>query len=225
MPLRNAPPAAPVPRGRLAVAVLTGIVLLVAGVLVLPSPPKTDVGTMPPTSPRAGSPATATKDSLGSFTPPAGHPFAPLRVQALQPGIDARVVPVGVGRDGLLDIPQDVRQVGWWRAGAAAGSSSGTVVLVGHVDSAKQGAGAFFPLRQMNPGDRVVLSSAPGERTVYVVSARRHYPKSALPRSEVFGQGSAPRLVLLTCGGRFNTATGHYEDNVVVFATPLSISG
>ena len=121
----------------------------------------------------------------------------------------------------MLGVPQNVRQVGWWRAGAAAGSASGTVVLVGHVDSAQQGAGALFPLRRLNPGDRVVLSGARGERTVYVVSARRQYPKRSLPQTEVFGQGSRPRLVLLTCGGQFNTATRHYEDNVVVYATPL----
>lgn len=218
---RNGPRAAPVPRGRLVVAVLTGILLLVAGVLLMPSSPKTDVGTVPPSSARVGSPAAATKDSLASPARPTGHPFAPLRVQVPRAGIDARVVPVGVGRDGMLGIPQDVRQVGWWRAGAAPGSAAGTVVLVGHVDSAQQGAGAFFPLRQLKPGNRVVLSDARGDRTVYVVSARRQYPKSSLPRTEVFGQGGMPRLVLLTCGGSFNTVTRHYEDNVVVYATPL----
>jgi hypothetical protein len=219
--LGNGPRAAPVPRGRLAVAVMTGILLLVAGVLLLPSSPKTDVGTVPPSSTGVRSPATATESSLAPSPRPAGDPFAPLSVQVRRAGIDARVVPVGVGRDGMLGIPQDVRQVGWWQAGAAAGSAAGTVVLVGHVDSAQQGAGAFFPLRQLNPGDRVVLSGAGGERTVYVVSARRQYPKSSLPRAEVFGQGSMPRLVLLTCGGPFNSATRHYEDNVVVYATPL----
>ncbi|MGB8649867.1 MAG: class F sortase [Mycobacteriales bacterium] len=201
---------------------LTGILLLVAGVLLLPSSPKTDVGAVPPSSARVGSPSAAAKGSPAASPQPDGRPFAPLAVQVLRAGISAGVVPVSVGRDGMLGIPEDVRQVGWWQAGAAAGSAAGTVVLVGHVDSAKQGAGAFSSLRQLDPGDRVVLSGAGGARTVYVVSARRQYPKSALPRAEVFGQGSLPRLVLLTCGGPFNSATRHYEDNVVVYATPLS---
>lgn len=226
------PRAAPVLSGRLAVAALTGILLLVAGVLLLPSSPKTDVGTvpqsstgtLPPASPStsAGSPVSPPNSSPVASAPQARHPFAPLRVQVLGSGINARVVPVGVAGDGMLVVPQDVREVGWWREGAAAGSGSGTVVLVGHVDSAQQGAGAFFPLRRLKPGDRVVLTGADGERAVYVVSARRQYPKSSLPRNEVFGQGSAPRLVLLTCGGRFDTATRHYEDNLVVYATPLA---
>jgi hypothetical protein len=37
----------------------------------------------------------------------------------------------------------------------------------------------------------------------------------------VFGQQVTPRLVILTCGGPFDAATGHYLDNIVAYALPV----
>ena len=55
----------------------------------------------------------------------------------------------------------------------------------------------------------------------YVVSARRRYLKQDLPWRSVFVQGELPRLVLVTCGGNFDSRTRHHTDNVVVIATPV----
>ena len=97
---------------------------------------------------------------------------------------------------------------------------SGSVVIDGHVDSAALGLGALFRLREARPGDEVVLTNAPGGSTRYTVVARRSYAKTSLPVAEVFALDVGPRLVLLTCGGRFDQATRHYTDNVVVYAIP-----
>jgi hypothetical protein len=53
----------------------------------------------------------------------------------------------------------------------------------------------------------------------YRVTSVRAYPKSELPTS-VFRRTGPPRLVLVTCGGPFDAATGHYPDDVVVTAAP-----
>ena len=45
------------------------------------------------------------------------------------------------------------------------------------------------------------------------------YPKAALP-ADYFGRGGPSRLVLITCGGTFDSSTRHYRDNVVVVAEP-----
>jgi hypothetical protein len=58
-----------------------------------------------------------------------------------------------------------------------------------------------------------------GRALTYRVVGRRVYSKQSLP-SEVFSTRGPPRLVLITCGGPFNTATHHYRDNVVVYAVP-----
>jgi len=63
--------------------------------------------------------------------------------------------------------------------------------------------------------------SGPGSEVTYVVSARRRYLKQDLPWRTLFAQGELPRLVLVTCGGDFDSRTRHDTDNVVVIATPL----
>lgn len=46
------------------------------------------------------------------------------------------------------------------------------------------------------------------------------YDKGALPTS-VYSTNGPSRLFLVTCGGRFDPGSGHYEDNVVLTAVPI----
>ena len=62
--------------------------------------------------------------------------------------------------------------------------------------------------------------TAGGRAWHYVVRAVRAYAKAALPSTAVFGQRVTPRLVIITCGGPFDAATGHYLDNIVAWAAP-----
>jgi hypothetical protein len=52
----------------------------------------------------------------------------------------------------------------------------------------------------------------------YTVAAREIYRKTAIPLDRYFARDGAPRLTLITCGGPFDRATGHYRDNVVITA-------
>ncbi|MDQ2796281.1 MAG: class F sortase, partial [Actinomycetota bacterium] len=108
-------------------------------------------------------------------------------------------------------MPNNVDQLGWWSSGAAPGSSSGTVDIDGHVDSAVQGTGEFFNLEKSTPGDIVVLSTSDGD-VRYRVVARAAYKKADLPR-EIFSLTGRPRLILITCGGSFDKARHNYADN------------
>jgi len=51
-----------------------------------------------------------------------------------------------------------------------------------------------------------------------VVDRIAHYPKAAFPTADVYGDVPGPELRLITCGGAFDEGTGHYADNVVVYA-------
>jgi hypothetical protein len=149
---------------------------------------------------------------------PARRRLVPLGIESRRLGIDGPVVPVRVV-DGTLEVPPDPHVLGWWQHGAAVGEP-GTVVIVGHVDSAELGPGSFFNLGRAKPGDRITVSTAAGSRR-YVVAARRAFPKGHLP-PDAFAPTGRPRLVLITCGGPFDTRTRHYRDNVVVYAVPLA---
>lgn len=145
---------------------------------------------------------------------------APVQVRVGPGTIDAPVVPIGVEADGAVAVPDDVDVAGWYRFGPTPGSP-GSAVLTAHVDSAAQGAGAFFPLRDVALGTEVVVTFADGTEARFAVAGRRSYPKSSLPVEELFARAGEPVLTLITCGGAFDPATRSYEENLVVVATPV----
>ena len=145
---------------------------------------------------------------------------APTRVVARRLGIDAPVRGVTIDtRTGALDVPKNIDRVGWWRDGAAPGARAGSILLAGHVDSARRGAGAFYALKSARRGDRIQVTTDDNRTRTYRVTGMRRVLKSALPAS-IYSVRGSPRLVLVTCGGPFNQATGHYRDNVIVTAEP-----
>ena len=132
----------------------------------------------------------------------------------------ATIIPVGVLPDGELQLPDHPALVGWWASSAALGAPTGSVVLAGHVDSRRYGLGTFAVLHTLRPGDVVQVSADNGIPYRYIVSNVEQTPKAALP-SDVLTTTGPPRLVLITCGGEFDNATRHYNDNVIVVATPI----
>ena len=161
-----------------------------------------------------------TRSARLSDLPPVDRRATPVRVGVEALGIDAPVDRVGVEDDGALEIPDDARRAGWYRHGAAPGQSEGSAVLAAHVDSRTQGRGAFYALREAQLGDEVVVEGADGEESRYAVTARASYGKAELPIAELFRREGPHQLVLVTCGGAFDPATGSYEENVVVVAEP-----
>jgi hypothetical protein len=144
----------------------------------------------------------------------------PVRLRLGRLGIDAPISPVGIDvRHGTLAIPGSLRRLGWWSDSSAPTARSGSVLVAGHVDGANSRIGAFFPLRLAHAGDVVDVTTANEAVHRYVVTSIRRYPKRRLPL-DIYSRSGAPRLVLVTCGGRFDPVTGHYPDNVVVTARP-----
>jgi len=141
----------------------------------------------------------------------------PARVSIAAIGLEAQVVAVDLdGR--TMEVPQDVSEVGWYRYGATPGGR-GSAVLAAHVDSGTQGPGAFYRLGELTRGAEIIVTMEDGGRRRFVAVARRSYPKTALP-SGIFRRVGSPGLVLVTCGGNFDTSIGRYTDNVVVYAEP-----
>ena len=202
------------------------VLLVTVPAWVMASRPEDDVGSLdllrramappPEDFDRAGLRLPVRSGLLASQPIPAGGPVpARLRIRAI--GVDARVVPVGVaGR--TTEIPADVDEVGWYRFGGRLGIS-GSTLLVAHVSSGTQGPGAFLRLRELAPGDDVIVELRDGSSSRYRVIARRSYAKEALP-DRLFARTGPAMLALVTCGGRYSEATGRYEDNVVVYAVP-----
>jgi hypothetical protein len=210
----------------------------VLGLLLAVGPPSrgTDVGVVPAAvqAPASGDGHGAAAGAVAGAGPgaasavPGGAPTAadptppgtvPVAIELPDRGVGAPVVPTATGPDGALAVPDPPSTVGWWSPGALAGAAAGTTVLVGHVDSAASGLGMFAVLRDVTVGERVLLRGADGRLIAYRVTSRRQAGKAALS-ADLFAPGGPPRLALVTCGGRFDRATRHYTDNVVVYAVP-----
>jgi hypothetical protein len=152
---------------------------------------------------------------------PAQDSRAPTRVTIRSLGIDAPVLAAGINvAKGELDASPNIHRTSWWSDGAAPGAKTGTVLIAGHVDSAALGPGAFYRLKEARVGDRITVTSRSGARRTYRVVSIRTMPKAQLP-ADVYSTRGPHRLALVTCGGPFNEARGHYRDNVVVIAVPV----
>ncbi|MGD9793528.1 MAG: class F sortase [Acidimicrobiia bacterium] len=182
-----------------------------------------DLGPTVPDKPVVTSPSPlATVPDLGSalLDPDEQDPgIAPLRLDVPSISVrDARIVPVGFADNGDLEVP-GVDAVGWYQFGAAL-TRPGSLVLAAHI--AFDGKdGIFRHLDDLEQGDEVSVHGADGMERRYRIESVERFRKDALPEDRIWSTSGPSQLVLITCGGRFDRSVGHYEDNVVAFATPL----
>jgi len=206
---------------RVAGRVAGGGLLVLAAVgavgLVAPAPtmPGTPVGGAPP----AAAPAEPTAPAPAADQPaaaPAGIPPGTIR---LPNGGEATLVRKEVRADGVLPVPDSVREATWW--GAGLGSDRGATVLAGHVNW-RGATGPFAELWDARANDPVTVLDSAGTTYRYRISELVTVGKEELPAraAELFGQDGPPRLVLVTCGGRWVGGAEGYASNRIVVATP-----
>ena len=151
-------------------------------------------------------------------------------------GVRAPLLPtgaVGAPQTAALTIPPDIHTVGWWdgtvqdgdrsvQENAPAPGQPGVALIAGHVDSAAAGPGALHDLVTLQVGDLIRIDDSTGVVSTWSVDARPQTNlKTQLPPALWVTTG-APRLALVTCGGPFDSATGHYLDNVIVWASKVT---
>ncbi len=141
-----------------------------------------------------------------------------LRIPAL--GVDMPVTDVGVETSGQMQLPVDPAIAGWYRYGPDADSVAGNIMLAAHVDAVDYPIGPLAQLRSLAAGETVEVVAADGSSRIYAVESLTFYEKSTLPTADLFARDGAPALVIITCGGPFDSSTGHYRDNVVAIARP-----
>jgi len=124
---------------------------------------------------------------------------------------------LGLNPNGTIQVPTSFAEAGWYSRGPSPGQL-GSAVILGHVDSYR-GPAVFFKLRDLRPGEHVDVTLADGLTTHFVVREIAMYPKAQFPTVLVYGSHGYSGLQLVTCGGIFNTQTGHYLSNVVVYTS------
>jgi LPXTG-site transpeptidase (sortase) family protein len=173
-----------------------------------------------PSSPASGSaPASAGSGTEGFQDPaaPAARSSAtPVSVSIPAIGVQSDLEDLHRGSAGELDPPVDWDSAGWFSDGIVPGEV-GPAVIAGHVDSPTSAA-VFFRLDELVAGDEVHVAMSDGTTRTFTVDRSERAAKSAFPTSDVYGTTPTAQLRLITCDGVFDTATGHYTDNLIVFA-------
>ena len=142
----------------------------------------------------------------------------PVRVKIPRLAVDAVVLPVGLDAANVVEVPSDIRVVGWYKLGVPPGAYRGSAVLVGHRDGRAQGRGVFYDLGLLDVGDRIAVSGESNESLNFRVVARESIDKKRVPYEELFAVDGPPRLTLISCGGFYDVQNGGYQENVVVTA-------
>jgi hypothetical protein len=148
-------------------------------------------------------------------SPRAGsRPAPPFWISIPHAGVESPVDALGATRKGLA-VPKRAR-AGWWDGGPRPGEA-GRAVIVGHLDS-RGGPDVFARVPKLAHGDAIVVRDRAGESHRYAVVGVTRVRKSRFPTADVYGPTARPVLVLVTCGGPWDSARGHYRDNVLVYA-------
>jgi hypothetical protein len=142
------------------------------------------------------------------------------------------VIPaIGVHSSGMLYLGQTAQgslqvpppgpvydKVAWYRNSPTPGSL-GPAVLVGHINSAANGPSVFSRLGATKPGDLVRVTRTDKSVAVFRVDNVKRFSKRGFPTSLVYGDTNYAALRIISCGGAFDRASGHYVDNIVVSAS------
>jgi LPXTG-site transpeptidase (sortase) family protein len=140
----------------------------------------------------------------------------PVRLQIPAIALSASVIPLGLNGDGSLQVPTSYTETGWFTGGPEPGER-GAAVIAGHVDSTS-GPAVFYRLRALRRGDDITVVVKGSSVVHFTVTSLRQVPKTRFPTGLVYRRTTKPTLRLITCDGAFDQATGHYVDNLIVFA-------
>lgn len=154
--------------------------------------------------------------------PTATHPLVTAPPEALMIpaiGVQTRLVRLGRTPAGALQVPSTTSVAGWY-SGSPRPGELGAAVIAGHVDSVS-GPGVFFRLNLLRPHNLILVRRADHSLAAFRVVSVRTYAKSHFPTAAVYGPAPVAELHLVTCGGTFDAATGHYLSNVIVFAVAV----
>ncbi|WP_299519451.1 class F sortase [uncultured Serinicoccus sp.] len=161
--------------------------------------------------PEPSAPASEPTDEVAPVAEPAS-----VSIPAI--GVTSDLLHLGLDDQGALAVPegQDYDSAAWYDGSPRPGQD-GPAVILGHVSGAA-GPSVFFDLARLQVGDTVEVSRADGTTATFEIYDLRQFPKNTFPTAQVYGNTTGPELRVITCGGTFSDTTGHFDDNIIVFA-------
>jgi hypothetical protein len=136
-------------------------------------------------------------------------------VQLLIPTLNVHraVEGVGTNRFGVMDLPVNGWNAGWYQAGPIPGAP-GDAVIEGHAGYPDQPM-IFGKLATLKAGAQVVVVLGDGSRRLFEVVSMATLPGGVAPPgfAEPYGP---PRLTLITCTGHFDADNKYYLKRLAI---------
>jgi hypothetical protein len=141
-------------------------------------------------------------------------PPAQLLIAALD--VHRAVEKVGVNQFGLLNLPVNAWNAGWYKGSAVPGAP-GDTVIEGHAGYPGQPM-IFGKLVDLHRGDKIIVVLSDGSRRLFLVETMTSVPAGmAVPGlGDPYGN---PRLTLITCTGHFDKKNHWFSDRLVLQAS------
>lgn len=151
------------------------------------------------------------EQTLGAETKNEG---LPLRLRIPSINVDAHVEYVGANSAGVMNVPGNTYDVGWYNLGPRPGER-GSAVMAGHLDGKLGEKAVFTNLDKLKPGDKIYIDNDRGITTTFMVTGNRIYNPGYA--DDVFGSNDGSHLNLITCDGVWDGDKKSYSKRLVVF--------
>lgn len=169
----------------------------------------------PPTPTKTNTASVTTNPVVGST-----NNGSPVHITIPKISVDAKFQYNGLDSKGVMVIPNNVVDVGWF-TGSARPGEKGVAVATGHVAQIRGGIltkpGVFKNLNKLKAGDKMYVINDKGITTTFIVRESRLYDPSADATSVFTANDNGSHLNLITCEGTWNATQLSYSKRLVVF--------
>ncbi len=149
---------------------------------------------------------------------------SPVRLNIPKLGIDAAFQYNGLTALGVMEIPNNVTDVGWY-TGSPRPGEKGVALITGHVAQIRGGVvtkqGVLANLRKLIVGDTLTIINDRGTSKIFIVRESRTYDPTADTNDIFSSNDTESHLRLITCEGVWETDKQSFTKRLVVFADLL----
>lgn len=157
-------------------------------------------------------------DAIKEYIVPAD---APRYIDIPRLGVHARVLSVGLARDGSIATPGNVHDAAWY-TGSVKPGQAGTALIDGHVSSWSS-RGVFYNLTLLAAGDTFSVELGDGTVVQYRVVKTAVYDAALVDMSAVLSsiEPNMNALNLISCTGDVIDGTNDFSERIVVFSVQI----